>query len=118
MLETPRSRRFQIHLTTAIVLMFVAGALIWANVTEQVVQVTKFNYIQTLATEYGWPFKAFRIDELRWLFAQSAKEHSSECYMPAYLMGALDLFIALLSLFSVWYACEWLIRRRSSRKDA
>ncbi|HLX61449.1 MAG TPA: hypothetical protein VKX17_09225 [Planctomycetota bacterium] len=30
--EPPRRARFQIHLSTAIVLMFVAGGLIWANV--------------------------------------------------------------------------------------
>jgi len=33
--ETPRRRRFQIHLSTAILMMFVAGVLIWANVRGQ-----------------------------------------------------------------------------------
>src|SRR5580765_8505531 len=32
MAEAPPRKRFQIHLSTAIVLMFVAGALIWANI--------------------------------------------------------------------------------------
>src|SRR5580765_4717151 len=30
--EPPRRKRFQIHLSTAVVMMFVAGALVWANV--------------------------------------------------------------------------------------
>src|SRR5258706_7108575 len=34
--EPPRRKRFQIHLSTAIVMMFVAGAIIWANVRERV----------------------------------------------------------------------------------
>jgi hypothetical protein len=38
MTEQPKPRRFlQIHLSTAVVLMFVAGALIWANSSIQVV---------------------------------------------------------------------------------
>jgi|SRR5579862_335837 len=37
--EPPRRARFQIHLSTAIVLMFVAGGLIWANVYERGVDV-------------------------------------------------------------------------------
>jgi hypothetical protein len=35
MTEPPRRKRFQIHLSTAIVLMFVAGGSIWANVHER-----------------------------------------------------------------------------------
>jgi hypothetical protein len=30
--EPPRRKRFQIHLSTAMVMMFVAAAIIWANV--------------------------------------------------------------------------------------
>jgi hypothetical protein len=29
--QPPRRKRFQIHLSTAVVLMFVAGGIIWAN---------------------------------------------------------------------------------------
>ncbi|HLX59657.1 MAG TPA: hypothetical protein VKX17_00105 [Planctomycetota bacterium] len=32
--EPPRRARFQIHLSTAIVMMFVAGGLMWANFYE------------------------------------------------------------------------------------
>ncbi len=31
MTEPPRRKRFQFHLSTAIVMMFVAGGLSWAN---------------------------------------------------------------------------------------
>ena len=34
MTEPPRRKRFQIHLSTAMVMMFVAGGIIWANVRE------------------------------------------------------------------------------------
>ncbi len=35
MTNPPPRKRFQIHLSTAIVTMFVAGALIWANIIPQ-----------------------------------------------------------------------------------
>src|SRR5436190_193198 len=46
--EPPRPKRFQIHLSTAIVLMFVAGALIWANSRP-------YNYARFLCRGFGWP---------------------------------------------------------------
>ena len=39
----PPRKRFQIHLSTAIVMMFVAGGLMWANFTH------KDDY-------FGWPY--------------------------------------------------------------
>src|SRR5437763_1377335 len=42
----PPRKRFQIHLSTAIVLTFTAGALIWANVSK----------MEGLLRFYGWPF--------------------------------------------------------------
>ncbi len=35
MTEPPPRKRFQIHLSTAIVMMFVAGALLWLNIGPQ-----------------------------------------------------------------------------------
>jgi len=34
--QSPPRKRFQVHLSTAIVLMFVTGALIWANVAPSI----------------------------------------------------------------------------------
>ena len=46
-----KRRWFQIHLSTAIVLMFVAGGLVWLNVRQHTVN---FSVI-----EYGWPMAAY-----------------------------------------------------------
>ena len=50
----PRRPFFQIHLSTAIVLMFTAGALVWANVTKQWVLV-----LSNAGWAFGWPFKFY-----------------------------------------------------------
>ena len=85
MTTPPRRARFQIHLSTAIVLMFVAGGLIWANVRGRFVpkigaafrygmidkEMTESEFIQSKEYEYeewvghhtfehGWPFDAMR----------------------------------------------------------
>src|SRR5205085_59789 len=40
MTEPPPRKRFQIHLSTAIVMMFVAGGLIWANLPDRNLDIT------------------------------------------------------------------------------
>src|SRR5436305_1611705 len=59
MSDKPRPRWFQIHLSTAIVLMFVAGALMWSN---SVAYIPPVDYVEInqrkalgLIEEYGWP---------------------------------------------------------------
>src|SRR5689334_11537731 len=83
----PRRARFQIHLSTAIVLMFVAGGLIWANVafqeillnpeTGKKIPVNSILIFLRDATEpsslndsavtrlrqYGWPFIAIELED-------------------------------------------------------
>ncbi len=45
MTNPPPRKRFQIHLSTAIVMMFVAGALIWANVYARVFYSASTQYV-------------------------------------------------------------------------
>src|SRR5437868_13219387 len=90
----PPRKRFQFHLSTAIVMMFVAGGLIWANVrgykaehiygtvyvkspddpSSQPVTETEFLSIANVniwsgyrAYDYGWPSRMMRGTELIWL---------------------------------------------------
>jgi hypothetical protein len=57
-----RRRFFQIHLSTAVVLMFVAGALVWANIvarpSPESFGVETF-WTQNGAQYYGWPLQAY-----------------------------------------------------------
>ena len=54
MSDKPPRRFWQVHLSTAIVLMFVAGALLLANMTKRETWV-RGEFIQKMMTTSGWP---------------------------------------------------------------
>ena len=104
----PPRRRFQIHLSTAIVLMFSAGPLIWAN--------TIFVYANGYRY-YGWPLQGFSytmdpgIDSpLDW------SEDGTFRYGLDTSHIFIDFGVAFFILFFVWFLLESLIRRRASKK--
>ena len=114
-------RRFQIHLSTSVVLMFVAGGLIWANVKQE----TETFSIQVMSPtaewisnvrKYGWPRSA----------VETFSTHPN--YLSPFGSGlphrsvrwdgiAIDVGIALAILAGVWFGCETVIRWRG-KKDA
>ena len=62
MTDKPRRPWFQLHLSTAIVTMFVAGGMIWANVTERIVAVSGIGSMGDPIRPkigYGYPFAFF-----------------------------------------------------------
>ena len=93
--EKPR-RWFQFHLSTAVVLMFVAAGLIWANAER-----TKFSLGEQICYFRGWPYTFdgniqadvihdfFRWNNVVW-----------------------NIAIALLILGAVAFVCEWTARRK------
>jgi len=118
----PRRARFQIHLSTAIVLMFAAGLLIWANVRERIQIITSTYSMGTQRVNFvvwthGWPFPAY---------AHSADDFKVPVGIPRFLNAdesqlnsiciAGDALTAILLILVVWFTCEWLIRRRAARK--
>lgn len=123
----PRRKRFQIHLSTAIVLMFAAGGLMWANLIPRIATVVyrfelhgESGFVAPVESkEYGWPFVHF--------LSYENDEHvfhlgDWEGFLAKSNLGTrkagliYDIVIAFAILFSVWLACEWWIRRRSGRK--
>jgi hypothetical protein len=120
-----RRKRFQIHLSTAIVMMFVAGGIIWANVRDSLTlsehehwkryrdSQMEFGgkFYWTRNSEHGWPFTVVIVSE-------SNYKPDPRYERPYYLMAAVDLAVALAILFAVWFLCEWLARRRAARKGA
>ena len=98
----PPRMRFQFHLSTAIVMMFVAGALMWAN------SVKYFDYPHPMEGYRGWPVIMYYADR-----PVNAQSNSF-----VYSMVLLNAIIALAILLAVWFLCEWLIRRRAARKGA
>jgi hypothetical protein len=110
----PRRVRFQIHLSTAIVMMFTAGAIIWANVrdTSGVIILGRDLQSRFYHTEHGWPSMAFVYE----YYAGPAVRPVQ--YSFDYQLAALDFTVAFVFVVGVAFACEWLIRRRAARKGA
>lgn len=134
--QSPPRKRFQVHLSTAIVLMFVAGALIWANVTptiftkEFTLKDTGTNIAFTKVT-YGWPSTVFghaqigngvipemTQNDINMLNVSYEPKLTLEFLNPysSYSHAALNLLIALLLLLATWYLCEKWISYRAARK--
>jgi hypothetical protein len=71
-------------------------------------------YIGTMHLN-GWPLPAIRWGK-QFFKTKPAWNRGNELYDIWLVFGFIDLAVALLILFSVWYACEWLIRRRALKK--
>jgi len=130
--QPARKRRWlQFHLSTAIVLMFVAGGLLWANTKERVycsqgviwdhknprLGGCWFEYVRG----YGFPF-AF----VQSLYSESGTYPGSGAFnlRPRasadrwdWLWGslALNALVALAVLLATGVSCEWYIRRRAAQ---
>ncbi|MEI6234561.1 MAG: hypothetical protein WCT04_16020 [Planctomycetota bacterium] len=122
MSESPPRKRFQIHLSTAIVMMFVAGGLIWANVSAGCKSMGMRLRIPGpsefyLGKIYGWPFE-FKTGEGLWtpMKPPYPKLDIVDVDVVNYGMAGIDAVVAILILSVIWYLCEWQIRRRLAQK--
>jgi len=113
--EPPRRKRFQMHLSTAIVMMFVAGVLIWLNTRPRQLETWMQRHYSVPFVRYGWPMDAAQTVVGVDLRLQIEFRKSDEI-TAGYTMAILDFIIGLLILFSVYLLCEWLIRHRAARK--
>ena len=104
-MNTPTRRRwFQVHLSTCVVLMFVAGGVIWANVRVQ-----KTIEPDAVVRELGWPL-VYNWERCEWGDVSSPgvacfSDHSN-------MHVAADAAIGIAILFAVALVLEWRIRRR------
>jgi hypothetical protein len=130
MAEPPRRNRFQFHLSTAIVLMFVAGGLMWANTLERS-EKTGFqpdgspgdDFDLHLHKRWGWPLTAVHRRTSIHLIAIEHNRHVERLgdgWNTEILWQNLgfDLFCLIAILIPPWFLCEWQIRRRAGRKGA
>jgi hypothetical protein len=131
--------RLQLHLSTCIVLMFVAGGVIWANIAPHLREQNGNSSI----SQFGWPFVIsnrleYDFDDYGHRVSNSdgiiyKMKDGREFYLRSpvsseWLPGgtvraysevdrknvALNIITAILILAAVAFACEWLIRRRRS----
>lgn len=134
MTEPPRRTRLQIHLSTAVVMMFVAGGLMWAHfryTTERWLEVPEdkvertwkidrerffsptiwYNYRYHII-ETGWPTAwSCRILEERGYFStRPARKHEKSGVRTKNIV--INVIFGLASLAVVGFLSEWLNRRR------
>jgi hypothetical protein len=111
-----KPRRFQFHLSTAIVLMFVAGGLLWPNTIMRaapVLQSSTWVFEGTTHTVVGrqvrgWPFVSY--EEVRF----GNFSGNVGCSFQIYRL--LNLGVGLAIVAATAALLEWLIRRRERRQ--
>jgi len=99
-----KRRWFRIHLSTAIVLMFVAGAVLWANTIPQDGGYYQLFYPPEMFVKraFGFPLKFLIV---------------SDVHSGMWNYGALtaNIVAALTILSAVTFVCEWRIRREARK---
>ena len=113
----PRKRLFQVHLSTAVILMFTAGVVMWANFQPSAganSYMTDGNF-RIFTSCYGWPWWLFFKSYLNPTYKSGKSVLLYEWYYS--LSHALaDLLVALAILTAAWWVCEWWIRFRKAGK--
>ncbi|MCY3021957.1 MAG: hypothetical protein NTW87_23340 [Planctomycetota bacterium] len=121
MSDAPKKRTwFQFHLSTAVVLMFVAGGLMWANLCAKVCGMETWDSalfkemaasvpgdegrvsITGRSVYWGWPFAA----------AEAHGFNQKEYMGIAWTAVAADASVAGAILAATGLLLEWLIRRK------
>ncbi len=113
--KPPRRRSFQIHLSTAIVLMFVSGLLIWANVQIGWRYYRAFDNIEWDDIEHGWPSSALEFHS-HINNGNPDYEETEKHYAFNWTSVFTNAVVAIGIFSAVWWLCEWLIHRRAAGK--
>ena len=106
---TPRRWRFQMHLSTAVVLMFVAGAIIWANVNESRRLPPDMVTNEPLRV-FGWPSTCVTI------YSALAMGKVQDVPVISYEKLTFNCALAFSILLTAYLLCEWLILWRAARR--
>ncbi|MCY3018878.1 MAG: hypothetical protein NTW87_07610 [Planctomycetota bacterium] len=115
MSDAPKKRPWlQFHLSTAVVLMFVAAGLLWLNMRDR-----HSLFLETVwATQYGWPFVAAEKPRYQYVIPGSPTIITGPAANRIHvsIVGVVaDCIVALVVLFVVGVLCERLIRRKERR---
>ena len=106
MTETPKKRPwFQYHLSTAVILMFVAGGLLWMNMTPYQ------NYLYRNDTIYGWPLACYvqTRDYLDYIGLATFCFHDVGLL---YINLLINIMVNLGIIVAIAIMCEYPIRRK------
>ena len=125
--EPPRRKRFQFHLSTAIVMMFVAGGIMWLNVHMRIQRIdfqVSSHWQWYYVPKQGWPIIAlerypYKLSVPSYPIIEVFMNHTENYtiweWQPIAL--CLDFLVALLLISLTWFVCEWRIRRNTARKE-
>lgn len=139
MSDPPRRARFQIHLSTALVMMVVAGGVLGVNLVPRVtprslperdllwfrIMMKEENEEQSpddsLKFEdvtWGWPLGAYCLWRVRVLPTHSYYKTTDTFAWWNTWHVAADAGVALAIVLGVGVVFEWLVRRRAARQGA
>jgi hypothetical protein len=120
--DAPRRKRFQVHLSTAVVLMFAAGLLMSVNMMERV-ELKLFSngttgVVNGLYRTTGWPFAA-REKLIELIGLPPNVMVCGNIFFEKWSSTAIELnaMVALAILFALWFVCEWWVRRRERGRE-
>jgi hypothetical protein len=105
-IRTPQRRWPQIHLSTALVMMFVAGSLMWLNAHVWKTYAYDSAEGKVEYTTHGWPSDCVYISH----FKGKAEWSWMHCNRSS------NVFVGLVLMYAAMQLCEWRIRRREARK--
>jgi hypothetical protein len=97
--------KFQIHLSTAIVLMFVAGTLLWVNVSEQ--HLLKYEHVR------GFPYWFYYSHEID---VGDGKSYTPVAAGFHWFTAIVDLVLNIVIIYVVYLVVETIIYRREDHK--
>jgi len=128
----PMRKRFQIHLSTAVVLMVVAGLLMWANIKER--KPFERGWFETIAfwkddeplemfadpsksprpllwtDGHGWPQVAYYLPDPLYEPWESPRR-TLPTHQLNYSAATVDLAFAVFILVCSYFLCEWMVGR-------
>jgi hypothetical protein len=121
-----KRRWFHIHVSTAVMLMFVAGGLLWANLTPRTVyeddsgmsilSERPFETARAAIESRGWPYEYYQNRTLKELnklkLPRSWRGPSGEFWWKDELLKNLGICICIV--VGTATALEYLIRRRGA----
>ncbi len=112
--------KLQIHLSTALALMFLAGLIMAFNFLPEIrTEDSTFGPLRQTVTrtakEYGWPAPVVTHVQYSSKTFDALKPYTNEWQTSYTLaMGGMDLFFALFLLVIMWRLCEAWIRHNEN----
>jgi hypothetical protein len=112
----PARRRFQIHGFTVLVLVCVAGGLLWANFKPVIPAVnTHIDYLD-VDMYYGWPTTCASYSGPHYS-KRNQVDFGWDFFKVNWSSFAFNFLVAIILLTLTWRVCEWVIYKPAASPD-